>query len=115
MPARIRGSFDARSVAQAFAGAADGLNRAIGDPVADAPEPIAKAAGRYMIRGEGPNPRAKAGGDDRLPHIADTITAQRSGLTAAIVSSHPAAPVFEYGGTIAPRGEPIEIRRIAPA
>ena len=54
-------------------------------------------------RGPGPRPNAK-NKNDRLPHIADTIAGKGYATYAAVTSDHPAAPVQEYGGTIAPRG-----------
>jgi hypothetical protein len=52
----------------------------------------------------GPGPQSP---HDALPHIRDTITARAAG----VVSTHPAALVHEFGGTIAPRGVPIRIPR----
>lgn len=61
----------------------------------------------------GPGPR---GARDNLPHIASTIGARMiSGTTAAVTSTHPGAVVHEWGGTIAPRGGDITIRRSAMA
>lgn len=60
----------------------------------------------------GPGPRVGAKNpNDRLPHIRDTIT----GRPAGVVSSHPGAVVHEFGGTIAPNGGAIAIKRSAMA
>ena len=48
---------------------------------------------------------------DGLPHIRDSVFAIALGSGAAVASRHPGAVVHEYGGTIAPRGKPIQIAR----
>lgn len=80
----------------------DGLDRELAAELQAAAEPIAAGARAGMRRGPGPRANAK-NPNDRLPHIADTIYATASGRFAQIVSPHPAAVVFEYGGDIHPR------------
>lgn len=46
-------------------------------------------------------------------HIRDNIKARGAAYGAAIVSTHPGGPVHEFGGSIAPRGKPIQIERTA--
>ena len=48
---------------------------------------------------------------ERRGYLAASITADRRG----VVSSRPQGPVHEFGGTIAPRGHPIRIKRSAMA
>jgi hypothetical protein len=49
---------------------------------------------------------------DHLGHLRDTFDARKAGAgTVAITSTHPAAPVFEFGGTIRPKGAPIRIKQ----
>ena len=48
---------------------------------------------------------------DGLPHIRDSLFAVALGSGAAVASRHPGAVVHEYGGTIAPRGQPIQIKQ----
>lgn len=48
---------------------------------------------------------------DGLPHIRDSLFAVALGSGSAVASRHPGAVVHEYGGTIAPKGEPIQIKR----
>lgn len=49
---------------------------------------------------------------DGLGHIRDSLYAiALGGSVAAVASRHPGAVVHEYGGTIAPKGEPIQIKR----
>lgn len=81
---------------------ADGADRELTAELQAAAQPIAAGARARMRRGPGPNPLAK-NASDRLPHIADTIYAVASGRFAEIVSPHPAAIVFEYGGSIRPK------------
>lgn len=52
----------------------------------------------------GPGPQSRT---DRLPHVRETwrIGVQANGVN--IYSLHPAAPLLEFGGTIAPKGHPI--------
>lgn len=60
----------------------------------------------------GPGPQSPR---DNLPHVASTISGAAIPSGVAVVSSHPAGPVLEYGGTIAPRGTPITIKQHAMA
>ncbi len=48
---------------------------------------------------------------ERRGYVAASLSADRRG----VVSSVPQGPVHEFGGTIAPRGVPIRIRRSAMA
>ena len=48
---------------------------------------------------------------ERRGYLAASITADRRG----VVSNRPQGPVHEFGGTIAPRGHPIRIKRSAMA
>jgi hypothetical protein len=78
-----------------------GIDRELAAELQASAEPIIAGARVGMRRGPGPRANAK-NPNDRLPHIADTIYATASGRFAQIVSSHPAAIVFEYGGSIRP-------------
>lgn len=49
--------------------------------------------------------------EDSLPHIRDSLYAVAFGAGAAVASRHPGAVVHEYGGTIAPAGHPIKIKK----
>ena len=48
---------------------------------------------------------------ERRGGLADSLTAVRAGVASTV----PQGPVHEFGGTIAPRGHPIRIRRSAMA
>lgn len=94
-----------------------GLGREITEILREEANPLAARAAALTPRGPGPR-----GDKDALPHIADTITGAATATGMAIVSMHPAAPIFEFAGhegtgaTIAPRGVPIVIwpaRRMA--
>jgi hypothetical protein len=83
-----------------FEAVAIGLGREINKAI--------RAAAQVVVRAIPPktpyDPQHSATRKDRLPHLRDTFRA--SALTAsiaAITSTHPAAGVFEFGGTIAPR------------
>jgi hypothetical protein len=91
-----------QSLLTALKAMGDGVDRELTTELQAAAEPIAAGARRGMRRGEGPRANAK-NPSDRLPHIADTIYATAAGRFAQIVSPHPAAVVFEYGGSIRPR------------
>ena len=74
------------------------------------------AARTAALTPRGPGPRAGAKNpNDRLPHVADTIRAGTKGKAITVRSTHPAAPVLEFGGTIRPRGAPIHFRARAMA
>jgi len=104
------GVYGLRETARDLEAVADGLGRLIPAAITRAAEPIVARARSLTPVGPGPQ-----GPRDNLPHIASTLYAQPSGEGAAIVSPHPAAPILEYGGTIAPRGVPITIRTVAMA
>lgn len=55
------------------------------------------------------DPRHRGHPHDDLPHIAESIGMRVLSNGAAIVSSHPGAPVWEFGGTIHPRSPEQEI------
>jgi hypothetical protein len=101
--ARVDASRAARDL-EALAGDLVGITAATA--VAVSPR-IVTATRALTPYGPGPRP------GDPLPHIRDTITAGRGGR--GVVSTHPAAIVFERGGVIAPRGTPIRIPRVAMA
>jgi hypothetical protein len=52
---------------------------------------------------------------DGLPHIRDTLFGRARGETAEVVSTHPGALPWEWGGSIEPRGVKIRIPRRAMA
>ncbi len=81
-----------------------GLGRAVRDELVDAAEPVRLRTAENTPVGPGPQ-SAK----DNLPHIGETIQVSPRVDGAAIVSRHPGAGVLEYGGTIAPKGTPIQI------
>lgn len=72
--------------------------------IREAIEPIRLKAAAKLPRG--PGRRGK--GDDALPHIADTLRVVNVRSGAGIRSRHPGFPVVNFGGTIRPKGEPID-------
>ncbi len=81
----------------------DGVDRELANELQAAVEPIVARTRTLTPRGPGVIATAKHP-SDKLPHLADTIYGTARGRFAEIVSSHPAGPVFEYGGDIRPRG-----------
>lgn len=84
-----------------------GLGRELNEALRSAVSPLARATQRYTP--VGPGPRFE-NDDDRLPHVRDTITARAAGNAIVVDSTHPAAGVLNFGGTIAPKGHPIDFR-----
>lgn len=81
---------------------------------------VLKEAAGLAAQGAGPltpyDPLHSVKRKDGLPHIRDSLyPLVVSAGTAAVASTHPGAVVHEYGGTIAPSGEPIQIKRTAMA
>lgn len=57
------------------------------------------------------DPEHAANRKDGLPHIRDSMYALALGNSAAIAARHPGTIVHQWGGTIAPRGHAITIKR----
>lgn len=66
---------------------------------------VAGTAGSLAPRGTRPLPRG------RTVRLADSYKGAANQRGGSVYSNLPQAPVFEYGGTIAPRGVPITIRK----
>jgi hypothetical protein len=81
-----------------------GLGRDLRDVLREAGGPVEAKARQLTPFGPGPQ-----GGRDNLPHIRDTYALVPVARGINLVSDHPAAPVHEFGGTIAPRATPITI------
>lgn len=79
-----------------------GLSRELAVLRRDAAEQLSRATAANTPFGPGPQSER-----DNLPHIRNTIAARATG----VISTHPAALVHEFGGTIEPRGVPIRIPR----
>lgn len=94
--AEIRADLDAVSI---------GLGRELGKAF--------KEAANLALAGAGPltpyDPLHDAAREDGLPHIRDSLYVTGLASGAAVASRHPGAVVHEFGGTIAPKGQPIEI------
>lgn len=106
---RLRTDFDRLKDLQADLEAVQiGLGRQVASAKSEASGIIAGRARRLTPVGPGPIAGAKHP-DDRLPHIRDTIR----GTARGVVTTHPGGLVHEWGGTIRPRGAPIQIRRSA--
>lgn len=109
---RVGASVDLGGLAKDLDAVAVGLGRQVGKAVALAAQPVAAATARSAPF----DPEHRADRPDGLGHLRDSFTARSLGpIGAAIVSTHPAAPVFEFGGTIAPKGVPITIRAVEMA
>ena len=66
---------------------------------------VARTAGSLAPKGKRPLP------PNRKVRLADSFKGAANQRGASVVSHLPQAPVFEYGGTIAPKGTPITINR----
>jgi phage gpG-like protein len=97
---RVEGLRELRAALRALGPAA---GRELRDGIKDAAELVALQARRDAPRGE-------PGRDPHPGQLAASIRAPK-GAQAAVVSRLPYAGVHEWGGTIAPRGVPIEIDR----
>lgn len=78
-----------------------GLEVVVTDALARGAGWIADASRKWVPVGPGPEAGA-VNPNDLLPHVFQTITGEARGMTARVVSDHPAAPLIEFGGTIAP-------------
>jgi hypothetical protein len=87
-----------------------GLGRELSALLRSGVDSVARKTSGLTPRGPGPQSLR-----DNLPHVAETISGVAIPTGVAVVSSHPAAPVLEYGGTISPRGVPITISQHAMA
>lgn len=93
-----------------------GLGKKVGKVIKEAAGPIAREA-----QGLAPyDPLHRTDRKDGLGHVRDSIrVGNASALTATIVSTHPAAPIFEWNdgirAAIAPRGVPLTLRAVAMA
>jgi hypothetical protein len=103
-------SRDVRELRLDLESVAVGAERQIAGVRREAAELVARVVRPLTPVGPGPILGAKHP-DDRLPHIRDTIAARASG----VISTHPAAVVHEFGGTITPRGARVQTIRIARA
>lgn len=87
-----------------------GLRRELNDVLRGAGDIVARKAKALTPRGPGPQSEK-----DNLPHIGATLSGAALPTGIAVVSSHPAAAVLEYGGTISPKGHPITFKQHAMA
>ncbi len=62
-------------------------------------DPVARETA--VLTPTGPGPQSAK---DNLPHVAATISGAALPNGVAVVATHPAAPVLEFGGSISPRG-----------
>lgn len=102
MPSTIKASVDIRELYEDLRAAESGLEKVIARVVRDAADAIASGAKNNMKRGD--TDWQVATGGIQLPHIQDTYSTAGLGMVAVVASDHPAAPVWEWGGRIHPRG-----------
>ena len=91
-----------------------GLGRALNRALVEAAEPIAATAKRlapFDATHRGWRWNHQARGYEDPGHLRDSISARG----ATIGTVHPAGLVHEFGGSIAPRGEPFRVPRSAYA
>lgn len=90
-----------RDVYRDLESAGDGLEGVLTDALAAGAGWIADAARPFTPVGPG----VKVGAqnvNDLLPHVFETIQGDAVGMTGRVYTDHPAGPVIEFGGTIAP-------------
>jgi hypothetical protein len=98
----IKAGVDVRELYEDLRAAEGGLQRVLAREVRRAADDIADGAANNMKLGT--EDWAVKPGEPQLPHIRDTYRVQGNGIVAEITSDHPAAPVWEWGGLIHPRG-----------
>lgn len=112
----FRSSVDTRGLRDDLESVKLGLGREVGKLMQRAIEPLVaptKANTPY-------DPNHRQDRKDGLPHIRDSIkVGGASALTATLVSTHPAAAVFEWNDglrpSIAPRGVPLTLESVQMA
>lgn len=107
----VRADVQIRELYADLLAAGEGVEKELTHELSDAAHKIADDAKPHMRLGT--EDWAVRPGQVQLPHIRDTYTVTARGLVANVVSSHPAAPVWEFGGQIHPR-QTITIPREAP-
>lgn len=93
-----------------------GLGRQVGKLLQQAADPIARQARNLAPY----DPQHRTNRKDRLGHLRDSITVGGASAAAAtVVSTHPAAAVFEWNDgvrpSIAPRGVPLTLDAVQMA
>lgn len=101
----IHANVDTRELRKDLEALSAGLGRELDAVWRDVSAPLASETRRLAPY----DPAHRADRSDDLPHIRDTIAVRVTAATAAIVSDHPAAPVWEWTGHIEPRGTRIDI------
>jgi hypothetical protein len=92
---------DGRQAQRDLRAVADGLDRPITDVLRDGAAEIADIARGFMRHGEPTWPSSSAARD--FPGlISDYFDSKANGMSATVGSTHPAAPVWEWGGFIDP-------------
>jgi len=97
---RITASADVAELSRDLRSFGDDLDRPLRDALEYGARTVALAAKPLMrFRAEGAWPSSSGA---RYGHIAAYYEARVATVSAAVVSDHPAAPVWEWGGTIRP-------------
>lgn len=113
---RLRAGFDnLTEVRRSLDAVADGLSRALAEGIAQDAQPLLVTTKALTPYGPGPYPGADPDSGGALPHVRDMLAVVVNGGTISLIAHHPAAVVLEYGGTIRPRGAPIEFKPQAMA
>lgn len=98
--ATLRVAVDVRDISDNLNAIAEGLDQPIRDVLGFGAADIAKTA-RELMR-ERPAGSWKGSSGSRYSHIRDYYSSRVNRLSAVVESAHPAAPVWEWGGTIHP-------------
>lgn len=108
MPSTIRLSIsDLREIRADLEAVEDGLGAAVDRAILQVAAPVLGRAERLAPYDS--THRGHRGSDEDPGHIRDSLHMRPTPYGAALYSTHPGAPVHEYGGTIAPKGTPFFI------
>lgn len=115
MASTVRAEVDVKDLYDDLVAAGQGLDKQLTGELERGARDIADASRKFMREGEGVG-RFKGSTGAELPHIRDSYTSTARGLVANVISTHPAGPVWEFGGTIAPHSpkQVIRIPHLAP-
>lgn len=109
---RVHASADVADLSRDLRSFGDDLDRPLRDALEYGATAIARAAKPLMRHGQPSWPTSSAA-RDYPGRIADYYRARVATISAAVLSDHPAAPVWEWGGTIHPAAGSIRHAAIA--
>lgn len=100
---------DTRELSRDLEAVEIGLGRALHQAIADAAEPIVLPEAKRLAPFDAEHRGWKGSAENDPGHIRDSLHLRAAPYGAALFTTHPGAPVHEFGGTIAPSGHPFYI------